>query len=75
MPRDTHRITPNPNGGWDLNRDNGKRVVRHFDNKEVAVDKSRVISRNQKTEFVVHKKDGEIQFADSHGNDPRNIPG
>ncbi len=75
MPRDTHRITPNPNGGWDLKRDGVERVVRHFDTKAVAIRESRPISRNQCTEFVVHKRDGTIQFADSHGNDPRHIPG
>jgi hypothetical protein len=35
----------------------------------------RTISRHQGTELVIHGKDGVIQQKDSHGHDPRNIPG
>jgi hypothetical protein len=35
----------------------------------------RAISRHQGTELVIHGKDGVIQQKDSHGHDPRNIPG
>jgi hypothetical protein len=35
----------------------------------------REISRNQGTEFIIHGKNGVIQGSDSHGHDPRNIPG
>ncbi len=61
----THHVVPNPDGGWDVKRGRSGR----------AVDAGRVISRNQKTEFVIHRQDGTIERKDSHGNDPRNIPG
>ena len=46
-----------------------------FDTRAEAADAGREISRNQRTEFVIHRKDGAIQRKDCHGNDPRHIPG
>ena len=70
MSRDEHHVVPNPNGGWDVKRNNAKRASAHTDKKVDAVKAGRQISQNQRTEFVVHRKDGVIQNADSHGNDP-----
>ena len=72
---DSHHVVPNPDGGWDVKRSRSERPSRHFDTKREAVDAGREISRNQRTEFVIHRKDGTIQRKDSHGNDPRHIPG
>lgn len=70
MPRDEHNIVPNKNGGWDIKRNNAKRASVHTDTKQEAVDKGRVISKKQKTEMIIHNKDGKISNSDSHGNDP-----
>lgn len=70
MKRKEHHIVPNPNGGWDIKRENATRSSGHFDTKSEAIDKGRIISRNQGTEFIIHGKDGKIQRSDSHGNDP-----
>jgi hypothetical protein len=70
MPRKTHHVVPNPDGGWDVKKGGGERAIKHFDTKQDAVDYGRDVSRNQDSEFVVHKKDGSIQNPDSHGNDP-----
>lgn len=70
MPRDEHHIVPNPNGGWDVKRSGGERASVHTDTKKEAVDAGRTISQNQKTELVIHNKDGKIARSDSHGNDP-----
>ncbi|MGI9038083.1 MAG: DUF2188 domain-containing protein [Gemmatimonadota bacterium] len=72
---DSHHIVPNSDGGWDVKRSGATRATRHFDTKADAVDVGREISRNQRTEFVVHRQDGTIQEKDSHGSDPRSIPG
>lgn len=70
VPRKEHHVVSNPNGGWDIKRDNAIRSSGHFDTKQEAVNNGRQISRNQGTEFVIHGKDGAIQNSDSHGNDP-----
>ena len=72
---DSHHVVPNPDGGWDVIRSGASRASRHFDTKADAVDVGREISRNQRTEFVVHRQDGTIQRKDSHGSDPRHSPG
>lgn len=72
---DSHHVVPNPAGGWDVKRSGAEKASRHYDTKDRAVDAGREISRNQGTEFVIHRKDGTIQRKDSHGNDPRDIPG
>jgi len=53
----------------------GERAIKHFEIKQDAVDSARKISKNQETELVIHNKNGQIGKKDSHGNDPRNIPG
>ena len=70
MARKKHHVVPNPEGGWDVKRNNCKRSSGHFETKQEAVDRAREISRNQNTELVVHNRDGKIAYSDSHGNDP-----
>lgn len=70
MGNGSHHVVPNSDGGWDVERSGAERPSNHFDKKQDAVDKAREISRNQKTELVIHGKDGKIQRKDSHGNDP-----
>jgi hypothetical protein len=70
MPRKTHHVVPNSDGGWDLKKGGGERAIKHFDIKQDAVDFGRVVSKNQESELIVHKKDGTIQNPDSHGGDP-----
>lgn len=70
MPRKTHHVVPDSNGGWNVKKGGSERASRHFDTKKDAVDYGRGVSRNQKSELVIHKKDGKIHKADSHGNDP-----
>ncbi|WP_317383786.1 DUF2188 domain-containing protein [Anaerobiospirillum succiniciproducens] len=70
MPRDSHHVVHNPNGGWDVKRSGAQRSSGHYDTKSDAVNAGRQISRNQGTEFVIHGRDGKIQSSDSHGRDP-----
>lgn len=70
MPRKEHHIVPNPDGGWDLKRENAKRSSGHYDTKQEAMEAGRRMSINQGTELIPHRKDGTIQNPNSHGNDP-----
>lgn len=65
----TRHIVPNPEGGWVSKKGGAERASKHFETKKEAVDYSRELSKKQKTELVIHKKDGTIQRKDSHGND------
>lgn len=67
---DTHHVVPNPNGGWDVKRGGSRRATSHHETKRDAIDNGRKVSRNQRTEFRIHNKDGRISRSDSHGGDP-----
>jgi hypothetical protein len=71
----SHHVVHNPNGGWDVKVGGGERAIKHFDNKQPAVNLARQISQNQDSELVIHNMNGQIGHKDSHGHDPRNIKG
>ncbi len=68
--RKSHHVVPDPEGGWVVKKGGAERASKHFDRKKDAVDYGRSVSRNQNSEFVIHKKDGTIQRKSSHKNDP-----
>ncbi|MBO6205066.1 MAG: DUF2188 domain-containing protein [Selenomonas sp.] len=70
MARGTHHVVHNSKGGWDVKRGGAQRSSGHYETKAAAVKAGRAISKNQKTEFLIHGKDGRIQTSDSHGGDP-----
>jgi hypothetical protein len=70
MPRRTHHVVPDSDGGWYVKKGGGEKAIKHFEKKEEAVDYARDISINQKSELVIHKKIGTIHRSDSHGGDP-----
>ena len=70
MGNKSHHVVPGgPKGGWDVKKGGADRVSSHHDTKQEAIKAARDISRNQKTELVIHNKDGRIAQKDSHGND------
>ena len=70
MSKNTHHVVPAPKGGWNVRKGGSDRASKHFENKEEAVNWARQVSITQKSELVIHKRDGTIQRKDSHGNDP-----
>ncbi|MCG8634376.1 MAG: DUF2188 domain-containing protein [Desulfobacterales bacterium] len=61
MARKTHHVIPNPLGGWDVKKGGGKKSIKHFATKQDAITFGRRISKNQNSEFIIHKKNGDIQ--------------
>ena len=70
MSRKEHHVVPNSSGGWDVVKAGAQRASVHAETKREAIDQGRIISQNQKTEFVIHNRDGKISGSDNHGNDP-----
>jgi hypothetical protein len=70
MTRKTHHVVPNADNGWDVKKGGGEKAIKHFDKKQDAVEFGRGVSKNQSSELVIHRQDGTIQNADSHGGDP-----
>ena len=46
-----------------------------FDTQAAAIETGREQARQEHGELVIHGADGQIRKKDSHGNDPRDIPG
>lgn len=65
-----HHLVPDSDYGWVVRRANSKRISAHADTKTEAERLGREISRNQRTEFIIHGLDGRILRRDSHGHDP-----
>lgn len=70
MAGSSHHIVPSPDGGWNVIKGGTTRASRHFEKKRDAVSWGREVSKNQRSEFVVHRRDGTIERKDSHGRDP-----
>ena len=63
-------VTPHPNGGWQVKgARNSRATVRTATQKE-AIEFAREIARNQNSELVIHRPNGQIRDKDSHGRDP-----
>ena len=69
MRNDLH-VTPHPNGGWQIKRDNAKRAIVRTPTQRDAIDLARPMSRKDGSELVIHRPDGRIRDKDSHGRDP-----
>ena len=63
-------VTPHPNGGWQVKGEGNSRATVRTSTQKEAIDIARTISRNQQTELVIHRPNGQIREKDSHGKDP-----
>ncbi len=45
------------------------------DTQDEAIKHGRQLAEEQGSELVIHGEDGRIREKDSHGNDPRDVPG
>jgi len=55
---------------WPVKRAGSKKPVKTFDTQQEAEKFGRVLAKKEKTEFVLHGRDGRIREKDSYGNDP-----
>ena len=56
--------------GWAVEKDNAERASKVTETKKEAEDAGRKQAKVEKTELVIHGKNGKIQDSDSYGNDP-----
>jgi Uncharacterized protein conserved in bacteria (DUF2188) len=61
--------------GSDWGVEVGGNIRSTHNTQEEAIKHGRHLAEEQGGELVVHGEGGEIRQKDSHGNDPRNIPG
>jgi hypothetical protein len=63
-------VTPHPDGGWQVKGAGNTKATSRHDTQKDAIDAGRDIARNQGSELVIHRPNGQIRSRDSHGNDP-----
>lgn len=73
MSKNQHIVPKGKN--WAIKGAGNKIATRIVPTQKQAIDIAREIAKNQKSELVIHRKDGTIRDKDSFGNDPRNIKG
>ncbi len=65
QPTDRH-VTPNPDGGWDVQKPHAERASSHHDTQAEAMDRAREIVHNQDGgEMITHRPDGRIRESDT----------
>lgn len=55
---------------WQVKGEGNSRATLITNTQKEAIEKAREIAKNQKSELVVHNKEGKIREKDSYGNDP-----
>ena len=66
----SHHVVPDPDGGWNVLKGGSDRASKHFEIQQAAIEWARKVSRTQKTELVIHRRDGTILQKDLQGHDP-----
>ena len=63
-------VTKHPSGGWQVRGAGNLRATKRTSTQAEARSIARSIAVNQKSEVVVHGRNGRIRAKDSYGNDP-----
>ena len=63
-------VTPHPDGVWQVKGEGNTRATVRTTTQKEAIGIAREISRNQGSELVIHRPNGQIRDKDSHGRDP-----
>ena len=70
-----HTLPAGTGGGWVNQREGSSRALGRFDRKADAQAAGRDAAKRDRTEHIVHTKDGRISARNSYGNDPSPTPG
>ncbi len=63
-------VTPHPDGGWQVKGAGNSKATVKTDTQADAIERARNIARNQESEVVIHRPNGQIRDKNSYGNDP-----
>ena len=63
-------VAPHPNGGWQVKGAGNTRATARTRTQKEAIDIATSIARNQASELVVHRTNGQIREKNSYGKDP-----
>jgi hypothetical protein len=70
MPGKNQHVVPISNGNWGVRGEGNSKITKEVPTQSQAIQVAREIAITQKSEVVIHRKDGTIRDKDSYGNDP-----
>ena len=70
MPKKNQHVVPAGNGKWGVRGEGNKKLTRKTNTQRESIEIAREIANNQKSEVVIHGRNGKIRDSDSYGNDP-----
>jgi hypothetical protein len=62
-------IVPNDNK-WGVKGEGNEKLTKVFDTQKASILYAKMLAEKQKSEVVIHSKEGKIRDKDSYGNDP-----
>lgn len=68
--KSNHVVPSKKSGGWAVKKAGSSKASKAFTTKAGAVKYAKKLSRKERSELYIHKKDGSIQNRNSYGNDP-----
>lgn len=63
-------VLPHPDGGWQVKGENNTKATIRTKTQGDSIIKAREVAKNQRSELIIHGRDGKIRAKDSYGNDP-----
>lgn len=69
MKKNQH-VTPHKNGGWQVKGEENSKATAKTKTQSEAKDIAKVFAKKNKSELIIHGKDGKIREKSSYGNDP-----
>lgn len=63
-------VTMRPDGNWQVKGEKNTKATAVTNTQKEAISIATKIARNQKSELIIHGKDGKIREKNSYGNDP-----
>lgn len=63
-------VTPHSSGGWQVKGAGNAKATVITSTQAEAISTARAIAKNQKSELIIHGRNGRIREKNSYGNDP-----
>ena len=70
MTKKNQHVVPVGNGKWGVRGEGNEKITKITTTQSNAINIARDIAKNQRSELVIHRSNGQIRDKDSYGNDP-----
>ena len=68
-------VGPHKDGGWQPKKAGAERASRRTETQGAAIAAGRGFAKEERSELIIQRRNGQIRAKDSQGNDPRRTKG